>query len=50
MGSTFTAHAAIELFANPSHTVALSYFTTFGLDGFQTHFDFPTQSQPGERT
>jgi hypothetical protein len=40
MGSTFTAHASTELFANPSHSVALSYFTTFGIFGFETHFDF----------
>ena len=43
MGSTFTATASVELFANPSHTVALSYFTTFDLlpfPHFETHFDF----------
>ena len=40
MGSTFTATASTELFANPSHTVALSYFVTFGIFGFETHFDF----------
>lgn len=43
MGSTFTATASVDLFANPSHTVALSYFTTFDLlpfPHFETHFDF----------
>src|SRR5262245_49614557 len=43
MASTFTAHASVELFANPSHTVALSYFTTFDLlpfPHFETHLDF----------
>jgi Ca2+-binding RTX toxin-like protein len=42
MGSTFTATASVELFANPSHTVALSYFTTFEFfpPHFETHFDF----------
>src|SRR5262245_9585850 len=43
MGSTFTATAAVEAFANPSHTVALSYFTTFDLLPFphiETHLDF----------
>ncbi|MEA2964473.1 MAG: hypothetical protein QOI46_4571, partial [Alphaproteobacteria bacterium] len=43
MGSTFTATASVELFANPSHTVALSYFSTFDLLPFphvETHFDF----------
>src|SRR5262245_44394115 len=43
MGSTFTATASVELFANPSHTVALSYFTTFDLLPFlhfETHLDF----------
>jgi Ca2+-binding RTX toxin-like protein len=43
MGSTFTATAAVDLFANPSHTVALSYFTTFDLlpfPHFETHFVF----------
>jgi Ca2+-binding RTX toxin-like protein len=43
MGSTFNATANTELFANPSHTVALSYFTTFDLlpfPHFETHFDF----------
>src|SRR6476619_3254570 len=43
MGSTFTATASVDLFAKPSHTVALSYFTTFDLlpfPHFETHFDF----------
>ena len=43
MGSTFTATASVDLFANPSHTVALSYFSTFDLLPFphiETHFDF----------
>jgi Ca2+-binding RTX toxin-like protein len=43
MGSTLTATASVDLFANPSHTVALSYFTTFDLlpfPHFVTHFDF----------
>jgi Ca2+-binding RTX toxin-like protein len=43
MGSTFTATASVELFANPSHTVALSYFTTFDLlpfPHFETHLVF----------
>jgi Ca2+-binding RTX toxin-like protein len=56
MASTFTAHASAELFANPSHTVALSYFTTFDLlpfPHFETHFvfgfsgdDFPRDGDP----
>jgi Ca2+-binding RTX toxin-like protein len=43
MGSTFTATAAVDAFANPSHTVAISYFTTFDLlpfPHFETHFVF----------
>jgi Ca2+-binding RTX toxin-like protein len=43
MGSTFTATANTELFANPGHTVALSYFMTFDLlpfPHFQSHFVF----------
>ena len=43
MGSTLTATASVDLFTNPSHTVALSYFTTFDLlpfPHFETHLVF----------
>jgi hypothetical protein len=38
MGSTFTATSAIDLFANPSHTVAISYTIVTG--PFEPHFRF----------
>jgi Ca2+-binding RTX toxin-like protein len=56
MGSTLTATASVDLFTNPSHTVALSYFTTFDLlplPHFETHLvfgfsghDFPHDGDP----
>jgi Ca2+-binding RTX toxin-like protein len=56
MGSTFTATASVDSFTNPSHTVALSYFTTFDLlpfPHFETHLvfgfsghDFPRAGDP----
>jgi Ca2+-binding RTX toxin-like protein len=38
MGSTFTATSTIDLFANPSHTVAISYTIVTG--PFEPHFRF----------
>ena len=53
MGSTLTATAAVELFANPSHTVAISFFTTNFPIPFESHFvfgfdgdDFPRDGDP----
>jgi Ca2+-binding RTX toxin-like protein len=53
MGSTFTAHASVELFANPSHKVAISYFTTNFPIPFEPHFvygfngdNFPRDGDP----